>query len=287
MKNKNETQEGFHISRKDLYKIFEFISQAPTLGNSRWATSDYQENNPRVIICAPPKSGSTWATNILAKSLNVSIRRLCYAWSSNEHDLYVPSLVKFKGQGFISQLHMKATPHNIVLLKDFSVRPIILTRNVFDSVVSFSRDLRKKIQAKKKTQGVLGYSFVWLTDHMDNFSEDEIIDYSIDYYLPWYMNFLRSWDAHHDKCRPVFCRYEDLKEHPSNVFEEIIFDIVREASISKIDFTTKFGSSALMSQTNSEKGDGYNSLKEAQIHKIRSYFLQSDSAWVLSHLQIP
>ena len=89
-----------------------------------------QSNNIFAVV-STPKSGSTFLSNVLSKSLNLPYIPLCYAYSSNEHDLYLPSLVVAASNGAVSQLHMKGTPHNVQLLNFFGIKPIVLTRNIF------------------------------------------------------------------------------------------------------------------------------------------------------------
>ena len=264
--------------------MFGYTRSEASISGGRWRLSP--ADRPRIALCSTPKSGSTWATNVLGKGLGVNSRRLCYAYSSNEHDLYVPALLDSLQQGFVSQLHMRATPHNVALLQDFRIASVILTRNIFDSIVSFSRDLRVKLQLESPNPGQYGYSFVWLTVDMQQWSDEQLIDYSIDHYLPWYMNFLRSWDAYQTILKAYPLRYEALKAEPARHFSAIYNNFYKGR---EIDFSShsniSYGDNKAMSQTASETGSGYSLLSESQVARIERAFLRSDSDWTKAHLE--
>ena len=263
--------------------LFAYTRSDASLKAGRWQLSPAKK--ARIAICATPKSGSTWATNVLGNALRVRPRRLCYTYSSNEHDLYVPALLDSQDDGLVSQLHMRATPHNVMLLKDFRIATVILTRNIFDAVMSFARDLRVKVGLKSPNPGYYGYSFVWLADDMRDWSEQQLVDYSIVHYLPWYLNFLRSWDAYRSALGAYPLRYEALRASPEEEFGSIYAHFYKGP---EIDFSSvvnrKFGDRRAMSQTSSDTGAGYQQLSEQQIERITKGFYLTDSEWVRSHL---
>lgn len=177
--------------------------------------------NKVVAVIATPKSGSTFVTNVIRQHGKLPARRLCYAYSSNEHELYVPALVTAKITGGVSQLHMRGTPHNLQLIQAFNIRSIILTRNVFDALASFREDVRKKLSVEGLGRGIAGYSFVWLTPDLLKLSDEELMDYCIDFYVPWYINFILSWQQCTRDPRFLFLRYESLMADKAGAFARI------------------------------------------------------------------
>lgn len=224
-------------------------------------------------VVATPKSGSTFLSNVLSKSQNLPYIPLCYAYSSNEHDLYFPALVTAASTGAVSQLHMKATPHNVQLLNFFGIQPIVLTRNIFDSVESLARDLRKKCLSPMLGKGVDGYSFTWLTQDTANLNDEQLIDFVIDFALPWYVNFYVSWHslASEGLINPLFLRYEDLmkdkKKEVMRVIDEIGDDPI-EVDPSILD-ENYIGDSVAISRGTGESGQGMERLTGSQIKAIK------------------
>lgn len=272
----------FEIKKSDLLKLLHDTQIHPRLTDLRWKNRA-AEGQSYTIIAAPPKSGSTWITNVLATSLQLQVRRYCYAWSSNEHDIYVPGLLANAQRRTISQLHMRATPHNVQLIADFNINTVIITRNVYDTVVSFARDLMKKKDANIKTTGFDGYGFVWLNNCNKDWGLEQYIDYSIKYYLPWYINFLSSWSAYKDLISGICLRYEKLRECP----EEVFGGVIQKIDANKIlhpSFNENHINSSSISGTNSETGSSLDILSKGQKLQINSFFEGMDDAWVKSHL---
>lgn len=224
-------------------------------------------------VVATPKSGSTFLSNVLAKSQGLPDIRLCYAYSSNEQDLYLPALVTAASTGAVSQMHMKATPHNVQLLNFFGIRPIVLTRNIFDSVESLARDLRKKLFSPTLGKGVDGYSFTWLTQDISDLNDEQLIDFVIDFALPWYVNFYVSWRsfANEGIINPLFLRYEDLmkdkKKEVTRIIEEIAVDPIElDTSILEKNYIAE---SLAISRGTGESGLGINRLTSSQINAVK------------------
>jgi hypothetical protein len=171
-----------------------------------------KRDNTITAICAMPKSGSTFLSNVLAKALHVKYIPICFAYSSNEHDLYLPAMILAQGSGGVSQLHVKGTPHNARLFNLFRTRPVILVRNIYDALESLSRDLRAKEQMRAYGTGNVGYSFVWLDHNVAALDEKKLYDFVIDMALPWYVNFYVSWYRLEqlDSIKPLWVSYENL-----------------------------------------------------------------------------
>lgn len=182
-------------------------------------------------------------------------------------------------------MHMKATPHNVQLMADFNIKTLLLTRNVYDSIVSFSRDLMKKKSANVKISGLDGYSFIWLKNCSSNWMLNDYIEYSIKYYLPWYLTFLSSWADYKDPLKVQAMRYEFLRSNPYLAFSDIVKIFDSEKSLIQ-NFLGNRIKSTRISGTNSDTGSGYELLSPQQRSIIESYFEYHDDEWILSHLKI-
>ena len=146
-----------------------------------------------IVVAAAPRSGSTFLVNTLMQLTGLRGFRLCAAYSTNEHDLYLPALCLMNSSGCVSQLHMKGTFHNAALMRTFGIRPIILVRRIEDIVVSLQHDMRKKGRRRTAGTGRDGYSFVWQDHSIDSLSDERLADMIIDLALPWFVNFYVSW----------------------------------------------------------------------------------------------
>ena len=55
-----------------------------------------------ILVVAAPRTGSTYLSNVLGKSTRLPFARLCAAYSTNEHDLYLPALCIMNRTGCVS-----------------------------------------------------------------------------------------------------------------------------------------------------------------------------------------
>ncbi|TMI07101.1 MAG: hypothetical protein E6H46_03705 [Betaproteobacteria bacterium] len=146
-------------------------------------------SKPLVVVAATPKAGSTFLVNTLIRITGLRGFRLCAAYSTNEHDLYLPALCLMNRYGCVSQLHMKGTFHNAALMRTFGIKPVILVRRIEDIVVSLQHDLKEKRQRRSLGTGRSGYSFVWQDQSTKELSDERLLDMIIDLAVPWFVNF--------------------------------------------------------------------------------------------------
>ena len=169
-------------------------------------------SKPLVVVAATPKAGSTFLVNTLIRITGLRGFRLCAAYSTNEHDLYLPALCLMNRYGCVSQLHMKGTFHNAALMRTFGIKPIILVRRIEDIVVSLQHDLREKRQRQSLGTGRSGYSFVWQDQSTKELSDERLLDMIIDLAVPWFVNFYVSWYrlCHQGAVEALWVTYEEL-----------------------------------------------------------------------------
>lgn len=272
------------IKKTDAVKVFSDTRSSPSLRNLKWQklTRDREINS--YIVVAPPKSGSTWTTNVLAKSIPAGYARFCYAWSSNEHDLYPAALSAVESKKSIAQMHMKATPHNVQLILDFKLKTILLTRNVYDSLASFARDIQKKKRTEHRSAGILGYSFVWLENCDKDWEFSDWLDYSIDYYLPWYLVFLSSWSSYRQVVNPISIRYEEIYRDPAESFSYILRELEIEKPLDESLLNKDYAAGKAIAGTKSSIGSGLEYLTKKQKSRVDALFKRNSDEWVLSHL---
>lgn len=152
-----------------------------------------QGAKPIIVVAAAPKSGGTFLSSTLLTLSGLPNIRLCAAYSTNEHDLYLPALCLACIGGCVSHLHMKGTFHNAKLMRRFGIRPIVLVRRIEDIVVSLQHDLKQKALLPTSANGAIGYSFLWQDQSAKNLSEERQLDMIIDLAVPWFVNFYVSW----------------------------------------------------------------------------------------------
>ena len=159
-----------------------------------------------IFLACQPKSGSTFLGNAIAELTG-------YRWSQfrqapidnvNEQDIYFPSVLDNYEINSITQQHTRASNANIELLKFADAKIIVLTRNIFDVVIS-SLDHSEK-------QKIVGSPMTYANDEYYKLTDEQKINMTIDLAVPWHIHFYVSWyDAMVNKnVKLLWITYEEM-----------------------------------------------------------------------------
>src|SRR2546427_2141826 len=154
-----------------------------------------------LFIACVPKSASTFLKNLL---LNVTGYRdlfTVYAAGQREHEIYLPTLRESAELDTVTQQHCRASDANVHLMQAFGIRPVVLVRNIFDSVMSL---------LDFYNHGAFQTSY--FRADWPVLDEDTKIDLLIENVIPWYFQFVASWDLAEKQQRLEvhWLSYEDL-----------------------------------------------------------------------------
>lgn len=137
-----------------------------------------------ILIASTLKSASTFLWTVLQKLTGFVPGSLIYAFHQNEQQLYLRPLVEALSFESISRHHTKATGPNLELLKLFSIRPIILVRDIFDTVISLYDHTHKDS---------LPMPVLHLNDRYFDLDEATQLEMLVDLAVPWFIHFYVSW----------------------------------------------------------------------------------------------
>ncbi|MBS1787131.1 MAG: sulfotransferase domain-containing protein [Acidobacteria bacterium] len=179
-------------------------------------TSDYKPEalGKHIFIACAPKSGSTFLKNVLVAATKFRPIFSVFAALQNEHDLDLPVWLKFGTENTVTQQHCRASEANIQLMQAFGIKPIILVRNIYDTVVSL-RDFYRT--------GFTETTY-FSRDDFDKLSEERQADLIIDNVLPWYFQFFSSWQrAEADNRLEVhWLSYQELINNKTGTVEQLL-----------------------------------------------------------------
>ena len=163
----------------------------------------------RLLIAAFPKAGSSFVTNVLCDYTGYAEQK--YAEPGLHKDLVVQRLRSASGQPHVVKQHMVALPKNVHLMQEYSLRPVILVRDIFDSLVSLSEYLT--------------------TRNRDNFLMPNIADCdpgarlkaTILFCAPFYVQFYVSWwRTRASALETCWVTYEDMLADKRVFFTRIL-----------------------------------------------------------------
>lgn len=154
-----------------------------------------------IFIACVPKSASTFLKNLLLKLTGYRDLFAVYAAGQTEHEIYLPTLREYADANTVTQQHCRASDANVHLMQAFGIRPVVLVRNIFDSVMSL---LDFYNNGASKTS--------YFRTDWPTLSEETKIDLLIENVIPWYFQFVASWqEAEKQKRLEVhWLSYEEL-----------------------------------------------------------------------------
>jgi tetratricopeptide (TPR) repeat protein len=154
-----------------------------------------------IFLACVPKSASTFLKDLLVNLTGYRDLFAVYAAGQTEHEIYLPTLRAFAHLDTVTQQHCRASDANIHLMQGFGIRPVVLVRDIFDSVMSLL-DFYNKGAFRTSY-----YRADWQA-----LDEETKIDLLIENVIPWYFQFVASWDQA-DKQKRLeihWLTYEDL-----------------------------------------------------------------------------
>ena len=132
-------RKAISIHRGPTYQIN--LTNSLVMGGRR-AEADFTADITReqlgrhIFIACVPKSASTFLKNLLVNLTGFQDVFMVYAAGQTEHELYLPTVREFAHFDTVTQQHCRASDANVHIMQAFGIRPIVLVRDIFDSVVS-------------------------------------------------------------------------------------------------------------------------------------------------------
>jgi len=168
-----------------------------------------------LFIACVPKSASTFLKNLLVYVTGYRDLFTVYAAGQSEHEIYMPTLREAAHLDTVTQQHCRASDANVHLMQAFGIRPVVLVRNIFDSVMSL-------LDFYNKGAFQTSYSRAdWPV-----LDEETKVDLLIENVIPWYFQFVASWDLAEKQQRLElhWLSYEELvADKPSSVLKVLKF----------------------------------------------------------------
>lgn len=197
------------------------LTNSLTVTGGRARLSDFtteiraEQLGKHIFIACVPKSASTFLKNVLVDVTGYRELFMVYAAGQAEHEIYLPTLREMAHANTVTQQHCRASDANIHLLQGFAIRPLVLVRNVFDSVVSL---------LDFYDRGAFQTSY--FRADWPALDDETKIDLLIENVIPWYFQFVASWDLAEKQKRIElqWLTYEELvADKPAAVLKVLKF----------------------------------------------------------------
>lgn len=175
---------------------------------------------PRVLLACPPKSASTFLSQALASALGVEKQSLsCPSHTPRssstlganlrEQELDDLALLKrcLRRRGFVAQHHVRCSPYLCGQIALYGLRPVVTTRNIFDSLVSLD-DMY--VSWRQTTDPLTAFFNDGLPAGYAELPLERRLELLVDRWLYWYVQFYVSWRQceGHSALTPLWVSYE-------------------------------------------------------------------------------
>lgn len=167
----------------------------------------------KIFIACLPKTGSTFIVRTLSKLTRWPYRQYMVGKGRNEQDLYEPFLKKDRFINSCTHQHVRATEYNLSLLNKYQITPIVLVRNIYDSIVSFRDHVEKENHL---------WPMAYINDSYSRLDAERKLDFLIDMVVPWYLQFYVSWKDYSLKNEIYWINYRDIVKSSEGVVAGIL-----------------------------------------------------------------
>ncbi|CAN7384396.1 sulfotransferase domain-containing protein [Bradyrhizobium sp. LjRoot220] len=149
---------------------------------------------PKIFVVCTPKSGSSFLVTLLQNITGFGHYNPVFADEQMlEGDPYLPNMEVAAQWPSVSQLHCHAKPKTLALCEQFSIRPIFLTRDIYDSLLSM----------KEYIDRVPHHEL--FPNYYELATEDEKRAFIVNVYAPIIVRIVSSWrDAFSEQRVPIY-----------------------------------------------------------------------------------
>lgn len=168
---------------------------------------------PKLLVACVPKSGSSFLRIALSRLTGWKEVRAFAPADQFDQEFHVPSLVESARIPGVIQQHCLATEPNLQILEAFRIRPVVLVRNFADALLSLVEFFRGG-----------AYQTTLFQRDFNRLSPEAQIDLLLEHRMPWYFEFVASWqEVERTKRLPVcWLSYEELIADEAGTLRRLI-----------------------------------------------------------------
>jgi hypothetical protein len=168
-----------------------------------------------IFITCTPKSGSTYLLRLLESLLSYEVEIFIAGFDRTEQDIFEPKIIENLKKNTVTHQHTRCTDNNIRLLNKHDIKPVILTRNIFESVISMRNHMILEPENSWWPMGYVDHNFYKLPI-------EKQYDFVIDLIIPWYINFYVSWQKYKDKDALLWITYDELFANKMETLKKVL-----------------------------------------------------------------
>ncbi len=168
-----------------------------------------------LFLAFAPKVAGTFFRQAAIQVLGGGLYRLSHAQGGRDGVPYLPNMLAYYLNKDLSEvivhIHMQAFGANRHFLSAFGVRPVIMLRNLPDTLASFWDMLESDPVSRAQCLNCV------VPDDFVRMSRTQKADFMLDIIAPWYASYFASWKSFVDEAPKEVCvlRYRDFCQDPA------------------------------------------------------------------------
>lgn len=168
-----------------------------------------------LFLAFAPKVAGTFFRQVAMQVVRGDLFRTSHAQGGRDGVPYMPNLLAYYLDKdlpeIVVHIHMQAFAANRHLLSAFGIRPVIMLRNIPDTLASFWDMLETDPVARAQCLNCV------VPDDFVGLSRTQKADFIIDIIAPWYASYFASWKSFADEAPEQVCalRYRNFCQDPA------------------------------------------------------------------------
>jgi len=167
-------------------------------------------NKIHILVSSIPKSGSTWLTKLIENLPDMTLVHLVPSHDRREQELSIDKLEYYDKINYVAHQHTRFSKATKDYLDRFSIKPVIMVRNIFDVVESFYDHFK-----------IFGtpIPMAFVPEDILKWEKIRAFEFIVDMIIPWYFNFYCSWELYDNK---LISTYEELSKNTKYVLSKVV-----------------------------------------------------------------
>jgi len=240
---------------------------------------------PVLFLAFAPKVAGTFFRQAAMETVNGALFRTSHAQGGRDGAPYLPNLLACYLDKDLPEIivhtHMQAFIANRHILSVFGIRPVIMLRNLPDTLASFLDMLETDPVAREQCLNCV------VPDNFVEWSRAQKVDFLLDIIAPWYASYFASWKSFVDEEPEQVCvlRYSDFCQNPAKSVHMALahagFATSNDACAAAVERVWLNRDKLRYNKGKEGRGAGYFSASHlAEITRKLSHYPQLD-AWML------
>src|SRR5262249_30106448 len=171
------------------------------------------------LLAFAPKTAGTFFREAALRALNGHLVRLVHAQGGRDGTLYLPSvlfnLLDVDSPPPVGHVHMQALTANVNFMDALGLKPIIMLRDLPDTLASFLDMLEKDPTARAEGLNCQ------VPANFLSFARARKLDFLIEVIAPWYASYFATWKTYADEAEDAVCvlDYRHFRHSPGESLE--------------------------------------------------------------------